>query len=245
MTMPTTHFTTGVAIITCILAGALTPTGNASAESRYFVARFMDAKLSNQLEDADAGFQLGNGNIRRTGDEGPQSANRHYVTTLRSDYASEDWSYEITFVSPPNAPDDILFIGVGEGVPDGEYFNEPQNSINFRIHQGEFAFFTGWRVDVAAHGVGYGVFTYFAEAVGYLPPGPDGGIFTARIRKTGTQATFEILDANPPIVVTIPDIVAAAPFLGSSASRIFFGNASGAYAYGDMRVLPAAVQMGE
>ena len=130
------------------------------------------------------------------------------------------------------------------GVPDAEYFNEPRNSVNFRIHQGEFAFFTGWRVDVAAHSSGFGVFTYFAEGVGFLPPGPDGGIFTARIRKTGTQATFEILDLDSPIVVNIPDLDAAAPFLGTSASRIFFGNASSAYSYGEMRVLPAAVHMG-
>lgn len=245
MRMPATKIVTGAAIATCIMAGAMTPTGNASAESRYFVTRFMGAKLSNHLEDADAGFQLGKGSIRRTGEEGPESANRHYITTARDDYASGDWSYEITFVSPPDAPDDILFIGVGEGVPDPEYFNEPQHSLNFRIHQGQFAFFTGWRVDVAAHSSGFGVFTYFAEAVGFLPPGPDGGAFTARIRKTGTQATFEILDANPPIGVTIPDIDAAAPFLGSSASRIFFGNASGAYSYGDMRVLPAAAYAGK
>lgn len=243
MRMRARQIMTAAAIATCIIAGPLTPTGNASAESRYFVTRFMGAKLGNHLEDADTGFQLGKGSVRRTGDEGPQSANRHYITTVRSDYASGDWRYEITFVSPPDAPDDILFIGLGEGVPDAEYFNEPQNSINFRIHQGQFAFFTGWRVDVAAHSVGYGVFTYFAEAVGYLPPGPEGGVFTARIRKDGSAATFEILDT--PILVVIPDIESAAPFLGTSDGRLFFGNASGAYSYGDMRVLPAAVHAGE
>lgn len=226
------------AIVAGVVAGILTPR-NAAADGPYFVARFNGAQLNVHVDDADAGYQSGNGVIRRTGDEGPASANRHYVTTRRSDYASGDWMYEITFASPPDAPDDIIFIGVGEAVPDGEYFNEPQNSLNFRIHQGQFAFFTGWRVDVAAHGIGYGVFTYFAEAVGYLPPGPEGGIFTARIRKEGSQATFEILGTT--IVVVIPDIHAAAPFLAPSPSRLFFGNASGVYSYDDMLVLPAAV----
>lgn len=245
MRMPGVQGMLTAAIAMGVIAVALMPTGEASAESPYFVARFKGARLSSHLQDADAAFQLGDGDIRRTGDEGPANYNRHYVTTVRHDYVSRDWTYEITFVSPPNAPDDILFIGFGEAAPDPEYFNEPRNSVNFRIHQGEFAFFTGWRVDVAAHSSGYGVFTYFAEDVGYLPPGPDGGVFTARIRKAGSQATFEILDTTPPIVVIIPDIESAAPFLGTSASRIFFGNASGAYSYEDMRVLPAAVHGGK
>ena len=114
-----------------VWAGFLIPVGVASAQSQFFVERSMGAKLGAQLQDADAGFQLGNGSISRTGNEGPASANRHYITTVQHDYASTDWTYEITFLSPFYAPDDILFIGVGAAVPDGEYFNEPRNSLNF------------------------------------------------------------------------------------------------------------------
>lgn len=217
-----------------------------SAQSAFFVERFMGATLGSHLQDADSGFQLGKGYVHRAGNEGFASANRHYLTTVRHDYISGDWTYDVTFFSPIYAPpDDILFIGLGEAIPDPSYFNEPQNSINFRIHQGLFAFFTGWRVDVAAHSLGYGEFTYFNIAVGYLPPTwPGGGLFTARIRKSGSEVTFEILDANPPITVTIPDVRFAAPFLDASNSRIFFGNASGEYLFDDMRILPAAVNTG-
>ena len=219
--------------------------GAASAQSEFFVERFMGANLGAHLIDVDGEFQLGKGYIHRLGNEGPASANRHYITTARHDYLSRDWTYDITFFSPTFAPDDILFIGLGEAVPDPSYFNEPQNSVNFRIHQGEFAFFTGWRVDVAAHSVGFGVFTYFDIAVGFLPPNaPEGGLFTARIRKSGTEVTFQILDTDPPIVVMIPDVRVAAPFLDASNSRIFFGNASSEYLYSDIRVLPAAVHTG-
>lgn len=236
---------TRLMLVIVVVTVALVSTGEASAQSAFFVERFMGTKLGTHLVDADSEFQLGKGYVHRSGNEGPASANRHYITTARHDYLSRDWTYDITFFSPTFAPDDILFIGLGEAVPDPSYFNEPQNSINFRIHQGEFAFFTGWRVDVAAHSVGFGVFTYFDIAVGFLPPNAiDGGLFTARIRKSGTEVTFQILDTDPPIVVTIPDVRLAAPFLDASNSRLFFGNASSDYLYSDMRVLPDAVQIG-
>jgi hypothetical protein len=235
-----------VASIVLVVTAWAGAAGVASAQSAFFVERFMGATLGAHLRDADGAFQLDKGYVHRTGSEGFWSANRHYITTARHDYLSSDWTYDVTFFSPIYAPDDILFIGMGEALPDPSYFNEPQNSINFRIHQGLFAFFTGWRVDVAAHSIGYGEFTYFDIAVGYLPPiSPEGGVFTARIRKSGNQVTFEILDADPPIAVTIPDIRFTAPFLDASNSRIFFGNATGEYEFSDMRILPAAVNTGQ
>ncbi len=182
----------------------------------------------------DGVFQLDGDVIRRAGNEPGQSRRRHYMRTVRSDYVSSDWTCQITFRTPDNAPDDIIFIGLGEGVPDGSFYNEPRNSLNFRIHQGQTAFGVNWRVDVVAHDTGAFHFTHSTEA-GHLP-GPKGGMFTARIHKTGGQAIFQILDT--PITVTIPDIRAVAPFLYVSGSRIFFGNASSAYSFEGPRVIP-------
>jgi len=81
-------------------------------------------------------------------------------------------------------------------------------------------------VDVAAHDIGYFSWTYDNEGVCTLPD-PEGGTHTIQIRKRGIQMTFEIVDAQ--VSVTIPDMVKAAPFLYTHGSRIFFGNASGAY----------------
>lgn len=227
-------------LIIFAVAGAWTPLAPALAQSAFFVEPFMGAKLGVHLTDADSQFLLGKGYVDRAGEEGPQSANRHYITTVHNDYVSRDWTYDITFASPAAAPDDILFIGVGEAVPDPSYFNEPRNSLNFRVHQGLTGWSNGWRVDVAAHSVGYGVFTFIEMGVGYLPPtAPDAGVFTARIRKSGNEVTFQILDT--PIFVTVPDVRAYAPFLDDSNSRIFFGNASGEYLFADMRVLPPSV----
>jgi hypothetical protein len=184
--------------------------------------------LALDLEDPDGAFQVGSGEIRRTGNEPSQSSNRHYMSTLRSDFVSSDWTCQIAFHTPVHAPDDIIFIGLGEAVPDSSFYNEPRNSLNFRIHQGATGFGVGWEVDVMAHDVGYFHWTYSNQGVGSLPS-PAGGTFVAQIRKTGSQATFEILDTA--IVATIPDIGTAAPFLHTSPSRIFFGNASSAYSF--------------
>ena len=180
------------------------------------------------LVDADGAFEVTSDGIRRTGNEPSQSSNRHYMKSVRADYIASDWSSQITFHSPDNAPDDIIFIGLGEAVPDSSFYNEPRNSMNFRICQGATAFGTNWRVDVAAHDTGNFHWTYSNEGVGALP-GAAGGTHTVRISKSGAEATFEILDAG--ITVIIPDLSVAAPFLFAGASRIFFGNASSAYLF--------------
>jgi hypothetical protein len=222
------------------VAAALLPFAPASAQSAYFVERFMGAKLGAHLVDADGQFDLRKGYVERSGNEASASTNRHYITTVHADYIARDWTYDITVLSPATAPDDILFIGFGEATPDPTYFNEPRNSINFRIHQGATGFGNGWRVDVGAHSVGYAVFTYLEMGVGFLPPmAPEGSTFTVRIRKSGNAMTFRIL--GTPIEVCIPDVRAYAPFLDETNSRVFFGNASGDYSFADMRVLPPSV----
>ena len=125
-------------------------------------------------------------------------------------------------------PDDIVFIGLGDATPDGSFYNEPRNSVNFRIHQGLTSFGNGWDVDLVAHDVGNFHWTYSNMGVGALP-GAAGGTHTVQISKHGTQATFEILDAG--IGATIPDLTIAAPFLYTGPSSIFFGNASSAYVF--------------
>ena len=181
-----------------------------------------------ELLDADGAFNSAGGEIRRTGNDPSQSSNRHYMKSVRADYIVGDWTCQITFHSSANAPDDIIFVGLGEAVPDSSSFNEPRNSVNFRIHQGTTAFGNGWDVDVVAHDVGYLHWTYSNQGVGALP-GAAGGTHTVQISKRGAQVTLAILDVG--IGVTIPDLTVAAPFLYTGASRIFFGNASSAYSF--------------
>jgi hypothetical protein len=207
--------------------------------SYFFVDHFRSHRFNVHLQATDDAFIVGGGSVRRSSLEEPMSSNRQYVSTARSDYISQDWTYEITFRTPPDAPDDIIFIGIGEGVPDPLFFNEPRNSVNFRIHQGASGFSVPpWRVDIAAHDVGMFSFTYMSESIGILGGGA-GGTFTARIRKVGQRIQFEILGTG--IVLVVPNVLAAAPFLDENRSRLFFGNASGPYVFTALRVLPEQV----
>ncbi len=217
--------------ILVVLAALITIIAADSAQAQFFTDPLRAAIFGPNLHDTDSAFVVSREGARRRANEPAASSNRHYVTTTSTDYLSTDWTFEITFQTSANAPDDIVFIGFGEAVADETYFNEPRNSVEFRIHQGQTAFGTGWRVDIAAHGTGRWDFPYQAQ-VGFLP-GAEGGTHIARIRKVGNQVSFEILGSG--IVGTI-DIAETAWFLPNS-SRIFFGNASSAYSFNEVRVL--------
>jgi hypothetical protein len=219
---------------------AAVSTATLAAVSPYFIARF-DGRLGPHLRDPDRAFVVTRGVIAR---EGPRtdpsalccSSDRHYITTARADYLSTDWTYEVSFKTPARAPEELLFIGFGEAVPDPLFYNEPRNSLYFAIVQGTTGYALGWRVN--AHDEGMWSLTYMTA--GDHVGGPSGGLFTARIRKVGASATFEVLGTD--VVVTVPDIAAAAPFLAGVPVRLFFGNALSNYRFDDMRVLPEKPQ---
>jgi hypothetical protein len=222
----------GRTILVVLIAAALsTPL---LAAPRFFIARFHN-HLSPQLQDADEAFVVGDGLIYRTLLQPTPSpccsSDRHYITTERSDYLSLDWTYEITFHSPANDTDEVLFVGFGQAVPDPLFFNEPQNSVYLAISQGASL---GSDVRLSAHDIGMWSHTYlqFPGAV----QDPQGGAFITRVRKIGRSVTFEIVGTN--VAATIPDILEAAPFLSQVPTRILFGNAFGNYTFSDMRVLP-------
>jgi hypothetical protein len=222
-----------VSVLAAILLMSATATQQLSALSPFFPARLNGPTLDHHVADLDDAFAFGDGAIHRN----PVAQDRHYITTVHANYNASSWTYELTVRTPPNAIGEILFIGFGEGTPDPTFFNEPKNSVNFRIHQGGTAVAANdWRVDVAAHDTG--IFSFpFIRTVGSLPTA-SGGSFIVRIRKIGPQVTFAILGKR--ISLTIPDIQAVAPFLNTAPSRIFFGSASGTFTFRDMRVLPEA-----
>jgi len=195
-----------------------------------------------QFNDLDGAFVVANGEARRSQHEGAYTEDRHYLTSTRSDYLLSDWSYEVTVRSPSNGPPDILFIGIGSGRPDPTFFNEPANSLEFRIHQG----WIGGRVDVAANPTG-GNWTYAVPAIGFIPAdsGTEFKEFTARITKVGNTIKFSICKCpsdstpcEPEFFNEIPDVSAAAPFLISGNTYLFFGNGSGSYLFTKATIAP-------
>lgn len=218
------------------LAAAPDSSTTAGAQ-RFFIARFRNYMLSRNLRDPDRAFWVGDGSIHRLSYSSPAtvccSSDRHYITTVQSDYMSFDWTYELTFSMPLRAPQEVVFIGFGEAIPDPLFFNEPRNSVYMAMSQG-----TNWgsAIRLSAHDVGMWSHTFLGD-VGEVGNQTTGGTFTARIRKIGARVTFEIVGVAG-AHATIEDINAAAPYLANVPTRIFFGNALGNYTFADMRVLP-------
>ena len=213
-------------------------------DSDAFVVKIAGNAEFKDFNDLDGAFVLANGGVRRSEHQGIYTEDRHYLTTTQADYLASDWIYEVTVRSPTDGPPDILFIGIGSGRPDPTYFNEPANSLMFRIHQG----WIDGRVDVAGHPTGPGPnFTYFAEAIGSLPADSSMEFteFTARLTKVGNTIEFSICrpaadsgPCEPQFSDEILDLSAAAPFLGSGDAYLFFGNGSASYAYTKATILP-------
>ena len=212
----------------------------AQSAQRFFVDEFEGEQLNAEhFNDLDGAFVVRNGEVRRTAYANDYTEDRHYVTTTLADYLDHDWTLEVTVRSPNEGPPDILYIGIGSGRPDETYFNEPGQSVLFRIHQG----WIDGRVDVAAPTSG-GEFNFFAESIGSLTgeAGEQFNRFTARITKIGNSIRFRICE-NPsqgtaPWTVCerefsreIDDLAAVAPFLGNGNSFLFFGNGSASYSY--------------
>ena len=207
-----------------------------------FVVKISSDNFFENFNDPDGAFMEANGGVRRSTHEGMYTEDRHYLTTTPSAYLSSDWIYEVTVRSPSNGPPDILFIGIGSARPDPTFYNEPANSLEFRIHQG----WIDGRVDVAANPTG-GIWTYAVPAIGYLPA--DSGTafteFTARITKVGNTIEFSICKrasesepCEPQFSHEVTDLSAAAPFLNSDNSHLFFGNGSGSYVFTKATISP-------
>ena len=203
-------------------------TGTAQA-SAYFSERFAASSLdAATLRDVDSAFVIASGAIRRSGLEAAQSSNRHYVTSAYANFLSLDWTYEVSVSTPVGGQDDILFIGLGEGVPSSALSNEPRNGVNLRIHRGSW---TGGRVDIGIQSTGGWT---SLQTLGYLSLSDAG--FKARLVKSGASLAFEVIGATQTLTGTVDNLASAAPFLGAGTARLYFGNASGVYAFSNLSV---------
>jgi hypothetical protein len=145
-------------------------------------------------------------------DNGIRTSGRKYVRTSSADFNTGDFVLDVVFSMGKD--DDIAYIGLGEGIPAAAY-EEPQNSVNFRVHpphviNGEV---------MVSKVIGSG------ETIGLLSKY---GTHCARIEKKGDTVTFSIdvdFDGkfSSDFSKTIPNIKEFAPFLVNGKSFFFFG----------------------
>ncbi|MBI3001708.1 MAG: hypothetical protein HYY46_25115 [Deltaproteobacteria bacterium] len=115
----------------------------AEAGSLFFAEPFNGPGEGPNLEDPDNAYVVSGGVIRKLSSSGGDD--RSYVRTFRTDYRSSDWTYTISF-DTSGTGQEIVFIGVGAGERNSEFFNEPGNAAFFRIHSTSVV---SGRIDVA------------------------------------------------------------------------------------------------
>lgn len=144
---------------------------------------------------------------------------RPVVRTVAGGYLDRDFVFEVS-VTVPEAAEDIVFVGVGRGIPDPQFSNEPAASLYFRIHSGLGANEIHAVVTTAPpEAPASGRFAY-QEVLGHYTPGRP---ITVRIERAGDTAT-----------VSVPDQAGASRSISLSQHRsrigaeglLFFGNSA-------------------
>ncbi|MDZ4781998.1 MAG: Ig-like domain-containing protein [Planctomycetia bacterium] len=196
---------------------------------RHSFSTGFDASVPNaNLEDPNGAFALANGTMQ-------QVVARRYARTVKSDYMTGDFTYEVD-VDMTTTDARIMYVGVGDGVVNGQAYDEPINSINFRLH-------------TVGHG-GQIAIVFGNWTNGYVLGAIDQpGIHRVRMVKTGNALVAQVdgqyngvFEAD--ISYTITDLAATAPFLNNTNSNLFFGgDLPGAYdnLYVESSLAPGAV----
>lgn len=232
----------GAAIGLCLL---LSPQ-SVKASPVFFAANFSGPTLSPNLQDPDGAYTLAGGAIRRSSSTG--DADRHYISTVSTDYNTVDFIAELTFTLSNTGTFNVHFFGLGSGVPDPTNFNEPGDALFFRLHPLDVPNPPA-RGTILAAASQAGTGTLESQQLLGIIATPN-STHRARIAKLGNQVTFS-LDENfsgtfaADMQTTISDLAATAPFLNSSNSRIFFGTGLTIDEFDDLSItsvpVPAAV----
>lgn len=167
--------------------------------------------------------QSRNGNTYGNGD--PDS-DRPMVKTVSGAYLTTDFVYEVD-VTAPASNSDIIYVGFGQGIANSNYFNEPTESFQFRIHNN-----IGGNVIHAAVDAGQSPpngFTYI-QGIGTLQSGVK---TTFRIARSGNDVTLSVPSQLPGASVTVP--LNLVP-LSSTNAYLFFGNTAEGTTFSDFRV---------
>lgn len=113
---------------------------------------------------------------------------RPIVRTAARGYLDRDFAFELS-VTVPSAAEDIVFVGVGRGVANEQFSNEPDAAIYFRIHSGLGANEVHAVVTAAPSEVATSGRFAFQEVLGRYTPGQN---ITVRLERAGDKLTMSV-----------------------------------------------------
>lgn len=200
-----------------------------------FFTEDFSGSLNANLQNPSAAFTISGGTIQRASSAGP--ADRAYISTISGDYINADFVFEVTLNSPFDSSS-MMFVGLGSGLGNSSYGNEPQDSLYLRIHSPDFIGGLDdnrGRVDVATL-TGSGPATILQQNFNALGTSP--GTHRIRLTKANDALTFD-LDKNytgsfiSDMSYTVADISTTAPFINGTNSQLFFGGAQTSASWDD------------
>lgn len=151
---------------------------------------------------------------------------RPVVRTISGEFLGRNFVYEIEVLSTPGG-EDIAYVGFGQGVSNPFFFNEPTNSVLFRIHKN----LAGSRIDAAIDsGFSGWPFSSLQENVGTFAPG--GTVF--RISRLDDVLTMEVVGQSVTTYSVANDL--GALDLDATNAHLFFANTSEGTTFRDMVV---------
>jgi len=159
---------------------------------------------------------------------GDPNSDRPMVKTVSGAFLSEDFEFDVDVTSPASMTD-LIYVGFGQGIPNPNYFNEPTESFQFRIHNNAGGYYgIQAAVDVGQIPMGF----VFDQQIGTFQPGVS---TTFRIVRSGSNVTLSV-PSQPGASVTVP--LSSVPSLNSTNAYLFFGNTGVGTTFSNVRVIP-------
>ncbi len=152
---------------------------------------------------------------------------RPMVKTVSGAFLTTDFVFEVD-VKAPTSNTDIIYVGFGQGTPNPNYYNEPTESFEFRIHNNIGANGIHAAVDVGQIPMGF----TFLQGIGSYQTGLT-TIF--RIARSGNNVTLSVPSQLPGASVTVP--LTSVPSLNSTNAYLFFGNTAEGTTFSSFRVV--------
>jgi len=173
-------------------------------------------------------YTYGASGLTRTSSASGNSYNgtdRPLIKTVSGAFLTTDFVFEVD-VTAPTSNTDLIYVGFGQGIPNPNYYNEPTESFEFRIHN-----LGGYQQIDAAVDVGQVPMGFaFIQGIGSYQSGLT---TTFRIARSGNDVTLSV-PSQTGASVTVP--LTLVPSLNSTNAYLFFGNSAVGTTFSNFRV---------
>jgi hypothetical protein len=167
------------------------------------------------------------------------SGSRSYIRTVADNYATVDFTFQVTVTVANGGGPNIAFVGIGSGLGDPGYFGEPGGSAYLRCDPDDFVSLYGGALNFfTAPGFGPG---HNGVAISSSSNHPGSGTHRVQIRKQGNLLSFGLHRnyAGGPFVATYStnlSLSANLSYLNATNSRLFFGTMAPQTTFDDLSI---------